>query len=75
MNYLTLFEGKTLNKLWPLLYLRAELDLRSTKSIRFFFQKIQMREREHVALSKELGIYINEESRANKLASFTILVR
>ena len=32
MNYLTLFEGKTLfDKLWPLLDLRAELDLRSTK--------------------------------------------
>ena len=29
MNYLTLFEGKTLyNELWPLLGLRAELDLR-----------------------------------------------
>jgi protein regulator of cytokinesis 1 len=32
-----------------------------------------MREREHVALSKELGIYINQESRANKMASLTIL--
>ena len=31
MNYLTSFEGKTLfNKLWPLLDLRAELDLMLT---------------------------------------------
>ena len=31
MNYYTLFEGKTLfNKLWPLLDLTAELELRST---------------------------------------------
>ena len=31
MNYLTLFEGKTfLNKLWPLLDLRAKLDLKLT---------------------------------------------
>ena len=30
-NYLTLFEGKTLfNKLWPLLDLRAKLDMKST---------------------------------------------
>ena len=34
MNYLTLFEGKTVfNKLWPLLDLRAQLDLRLTKLI------------------------------------------
>jgi hypothetical protein len=38
-----------------------------------FLQKIQIREREHAALSKELGIFINEESRANKLANLTIL--
>ena len=32
--YLTLIEGNTLfNKLWPLLDLRAELDLRLTKSL------------------------------------------
>lgn len=36
-------------------------------------QKIQQREREHAALSKELGIFVNEESRANKLTSLTIL--
>ena len=31
MNYWTLFEGKTLfEKLWPLLYLRAKLELMST---------------------------------------------
>jgi hypothetical protein len=36
-------------------------------------QKIQIREREHAALSKELGIFTNEESRANKLANLTIL--
>ena len=34
MNYLTLFEEKTLfNELWPLLDLRAKLDLRWTKVI------------------------------------------
>ena len=33
MNYLTLFEGKTLfNKLWPLLDFRAEIDLRLTNN-------------------------------------------
>ena len=32
-----------------------------------------MREREHISLSKELGIRVNEESRANQLASLTIL--
>ena len=38
MNYLTLFGGETLfNKLWLLLYLRAELDLRSTKGFNQFF--------------------------------------
>jgi len=36
-------------------------------------QKIQQREREHAALSKELGIFVNEESRANKLTNLTIL--
>ena len=36
-------------------------------------QKIEHREREHVALSKELGISINEDSRAIKLATLTIL--
>ena len=37
---MTLFEGKTLfNKLWPLLDLRAELDLKSTKLFFSFFQR------------------------------------
>ena len=37
MNYLTLFEGKTqFNKLWPLLDLRAKLDLRLTKTFHYF---------------------------------------
>ena len=36
MNYFTLFGGETLfNKLWPLLVLRAELDLRSTNTFLF----------------------------------------
>ena len=42
MIYLTSFGGKTLvNKLWPLLYKKAELDLRLTKSFitRFLKQK------------------------------------
>ena len=39
----------------------------------FFHQKIEMREREHIALSKELGIHVNEEKRANSLARLTIL--
>ena len=39
MNYLTLFEGKTLFiKLWPLLDLRAKLDLRLTNSFDTAFQ-------------------------------------
>ena len=41
MNYLTLFEGKTLfNELWPFLDLRAELDLRSTKVIEWQKQRL-----------------------------------
>ena len=36
MNYFIIFEGKTLfNKLWLLLDLRAELDLRSTNEFGF----------------------------------------
>ena len=42
MNYLTLFEGKTLlNKLWSLFYLRAKLDLRLTKSYLFHWRRTE----------------------------------
>jgi hypothetical protein len=32
-----------------------------------------LREREHSSLTKELGIAVNEESRANRLTTLTIL--
>ena len=38
LNYFTLFEGKSFfNKLWPLLDLRAKLDLRLTKNFSQLF--------------------------------------
>ena len=42
---LTIFGGKALvNKLWPLLYKRAELDLRLTKLFTFFIPGLRVTE-------------------------------